>query len=183
MKVLELFLNKFNIEIKQNESVIGNFSYILWDNNRYKICGSGNYENEIKDKIFEYLTVEYNYDKIALKNMYIIENIKYCKSIIEKQEEDIKKLRKQYLLGNVELEVLKDFCHKFGYTFIIKDKNKYEIENEKLNKCLALQNIYLENLGYEISCIINLYLMDDNFNRETIYYEFLNLAKRKGVIK
>ena len=49
MKVLELFLNKFNIEIKQNESVIGNFSYILWDNNRYKICGSGNYENEIKD--------------------------------------------------------------------------------------------------------------------------------------
>lgn len=29
MKVLELFLNKFNIEIKQNESVIGNFSYIL----------------------------------------------------------------------------------------------------------------------------------------------------------
>lgn len=115
--------------------------------------------------------------------MYIIENIKYCKSIIEKQEEDIKKLRKQYLLGNVELEVLKDFCHKFGYTFIIKDKNKYEIENEKLNKCLALQNIYLENLGYEISCIIHLYLMDDNFNRETIYYEFLNLAKRKGVIK
>ncbi len=183
MKVLKLFLDKLNMRLEKNYDEIIDPKYYIWDNKVHKIVGEGNTKKDIIKTVVDYIIRKYNYDKIALKNMYILENIEYCKSIIEKQEENIKKFIKQYSLGRVELEVLKDFCNKFDYKFTVKDKNKYEIENEKLNKCFSLQNIYLENLGYEISCIINLYLMDNNFNRETIYSEFLNLAKIKGVIK
>ena len=167
MKVLKLFLDKLNMKLEKNYDEIIDPKYYIWDNKVHKIIGEGNTKKDIIKTVVD----------------YIIENIEYCKSIIEKQENNIKKLRKQYSLGNAELEVLKDFCRKFGYTFIIKDKNKYEIENEKLNKCLALQNIYLKNLGYEISSIIELYLMNDNIDRKTIYSEFLKLAKIKGVVE
>lgn len=183
MKVLKLFLDKLNMKLEKNYDEIIDPKYYIWDNKVHKIIGEGNTKKDIIKTVVDYIIRKYNYDKIALKNMYILENIEYCKSIIEKQENNIKKLRKQYSLGNAELEVLKDFCHKFGYTFIIKDKNKYEIENEKLNKCLALQNIYLKNLGYEISGIIELYLMNDNIDRKTIYSDFLKLAKIKGVVE
>lgn len=118
MKVLELFLNKFNIEIKQNESVIGNFSYILWDNNRYKICGSGNYENEIKDKIFEYLTVEYNYDKIALKNMFKLNLESKCEYI--KYFKLLEDFNSEYLHLMMAYCKLKEFLSDFHIKYLIE---------------------------------------------------------------
>lgn len=183
MKILKLFLDRLNMRLEKNSNEITNHRYYIWDNDKHKIVGEGNTKKDIIKAVVDYNIKNYNYDKIALKNIYVKANIKYCESIIEKQEENIKKLMKLYSLGCAELDVLKDFCNKFDYKFIIKDKNKYEIENERLSKCFSLQNIYLENLGYEISCIINLYLRDSNFNKDTIYYEFLNLAKRKGVMR
>lgn len=180
MKELKFFLDELNMQLEKNYEGITDPKYYIWDNNAHKIIGEGNSEKDIVETIVEYNIRKYNYNEITLRNLYIQTQIKYCNFIIEKQNKKIEKLKKQFLMSVEEVEVLKDFCDEFGYKLNV-DNNKYSITSKKSNIYIPLTNNLLKSLGYEISSEISSYKM--LLDKEYLYQKFLNLARRRGVIK
>ena len=180
MKVLKLFLDELNMQLEKNYEGITDPKYYIWDNKVHKIIGEGNSEKDIVETIIKYNIRKYNYNEITLRNLYIQTQIKYCNSIIEKQNKKIEKLKKQFLMSVEELEVLKDFCDEFGYKFNVNN-NKYSITSKKSNIHISLINNLVHALGYEIASEISSYKM--LLDKEYLYQKFLNLARTKGVIK
>lgn len=97
MKVLKLFLDELNMQLEKNYEGITDPKYYIWDNKVHKIIGEGNSEKDIVETIIKYNIRKYNYNEITLRNLYIQTQIKYCNSIIEKQNKKIEKLKKQFL--------------------------------------------------------------------------------------
>lgn len=180
MRTLKFFLDELNMQLEKNYEGITDPKYYIWDTNTNKIIGEGNNEKDIVETIIIYNIREYNYDEITLKNLYIQTQIKHCNSIIEKQNKKIEKLKKQFLMSENEIEVLKDFCDEFGYKLNVDD-NKYSITSKKSNIYIPLVNNLLQALGYEIASEISSYKM--LLDKEYLYQKFLNLARIRGVIK
>lgn len=148
------------MQLEKNYEGITDPKYYIWDTNTNKIIGEGNNEKDIVETIIVYSIREYNYDEITLRNVYIQTQIEYCNSMIEKQNKKIEKLKKQFLMSEKEIEVLKDFCDDFGITLIKFDVTNYMVQFNSDKNRKTIEKYYRKE-------IIN------NFNKFFPKYNFI----------